>query len=43
MGQKHECHIKKTENELLNTFDNLDRKVEHTLLSPQKIDMKQCF
>jgi hypothetical protein len=35
--------FKKQKNELLITLDNLDKKVEHTLLSPQKIDMKQCF
>jgi hypothetical protein len=41
---KHTSGVnKKEKKELLDKLDNLDKKVETTLLSPQELDVKQCL
>jgi hypothetical protein len=36
-------HIKRRKNDLLDNLDSLDKKAEHTLLSPQERDLKCCL
>jgi hypothetical protein len=36
-------HIKRRKKDLLDKLDSLDKKVEHTLLSPQERDLKCCL
>jgi hypothetical protein len=43
LGKKHKWPIQEGKKEVLNTLDMLDKKVEHTPLQAEEINIKQCL
>jgi hypothetical protein len=40
---KHTSGVNKKEKQLLDKLDNMDKKAETSLLSPQELDVKHCL